>query len=301
MDVLDFTGIDTTVIVGRWLGDRYSLNYSTINLKLGIGYFSPISPLPLNNVTLRLEQVNLFTSLKTQLPGNQQGYPILQDISLEVFQGERLAIIGSVGAGKTSLLRLLNRLIEPTSGKIYLENQEYRQIPVIQLRQMLVLVLQESKLLGMTVGQALAYPLVLRGLSKQIIQERITHWTEQVHIPSEWLGRTEVQLSAGQRQLVAIARALVIQPKILLLDEPTSALDAGTASHLMQVLTQLSQTHQTTILMVNHQLELAQMFCTRLLHLRQGHLLANQRFPEINWVELRESLIKAEAQDDFGF
>ncbi|MEH2435466.1 MAG: ATP-binding cassette domain-containing protein [Nostoc sp.] len=273
----------------------------------------PISPLPtpLNTAkaTLRLEQINLFTKLKTQLPGNQQGYPILQDISLEVFQGdgsanacgERIAIVGPVGAGKTSLLRLLNRLIEPSSGKIYLENQEYRQIPVIQLRQMLVLVLQESKLLGMTVGQALAYPLVLRGLSKQTIEQRVSHWTEQLHIPSEWLGRTEVQLSAGQRQLVAIARALVIQPKILLLDEPTSALDAGTASHLMQVLTQLSQTHQTTILMVNHQLELAQMFCTQLLHLHQGHLLANQKVSEINWVELRESLIQAEAQDDFGF
>jgi D-methionine transport system ATP-binding protein len=251
--------------------------------------------------TLRLEQVNLFTRLKTQIPGNQQGYPILQDISLEVFEVERLAIVGPVGAGKTSLLCLLNRLIEPTSGKIHLENQEYRQIPVIQLRQIVTLVLQESKLLGMTVGQALAYPLVLRGLSKQTIQQRVSHWTEQLHIPSEWLGRTEVQLSAGQRQLVAIARALVIQPKILLLDEPTSALDAGTASHLMQILTQLSQTHQTTILMVNHQLELAQMFCTRLLHLQQGHLLANQKVSEINWVELRQSLIQAENQDDFGF
>lgn len=274
---------------------------------MGIVYFSRISiislisSLPLNKVILRLEKVNLFTKLKTQHPGNQQGYPILRDIDLEVFQSERIAIVGPVGAGKTSLLRLINRLIEPSSGKIYLENQEYRQIPVIQLRQMVVLVLQESKLLGMTVQQALAYPLVLRGLPKETIQERISYWTEQLHIPNEWLGRTEVQLSVGQRQLVAIARALLIQPKILLLDEPTSALDAGTASHLMQVLTQLSQTHQTTILMVNHQLELAQMFCTRLLHLEQGRLSANQTVSEIDWLELRESLIQAEAQDNFGF
>ncbi|MHC5828772.1 MAG: ATP-binding cassette domain-containing protein, partial [Nostoc sp.] len=76
-----------------------------------MGYFSPLT---LNNATLRLEQVNLFTKLKTQLPGNQQGYPILQDISFEVFQGDRIAILGPVGAGKTSLLYLLNRLIEPT-------------------------------------------------------------------------------------------------------------------------------------------------------------------------------------------
>lgn len=252
-------------------------------------------------VQLRLEQVNLFASLKTQGKGNQQGYPILQDISFEVFEGERIAIVGPSGAGKTYLLRLLNRLSEPTSGKIYLENQEYRQIPVLQLRACVTLVPQESKLLGMTVKQALAYPLVLRGLPKQTIQQRLSQWIEQLHIPDEWLERTEVQLSGGQRQLVALARALVIQPKILLLDEPTSALDAGTTEHLLLVLTQLAQIHQTTILMVSNQMELAHSFCTRLLYLQQGRLLANQQANVIDWVNLRENLIQAETQNDFGF
>ncbi len=246
--------------------------------------------------TLRLEQVNLFTKLKTQISSNHEGYPILQDISFEVLAGERIAIVGPSGGGKTALLKLINRLIEPTNGKIFLENQEYRQIPIFQLRQVVTLVLQESKLLGMTVEQALAYPLVLRGLSKQTIQQRVSHWIEQLRIPSDWLGRTEVQLSAGQRQLVAIARALVIQPKILLLDEPTSALDVGTASHVIENLTQLATTHHTTILMVNHQLELAQQFCTRLLHLQQGRLLTNQPASEIDWLNLRASLMQAEAQ-----
>ncbi|MDZ8054314.1 MAG: ATP-binding cassette domain-containing protein [Aulosira sp. ZfuVER01] len=254
----------------------------------------------MDNVTpkaiLRLEQVNLFTKLKTQISRNHQGYPILQDIAFELFPEERIAIVGSSGAGKTVLFKLINRLIEPTSGKIFLENQEYRQIPIVQLRQVVTLVLQESKLLGMTVEQALAYPLVLRGLPKQTIQQRVNDWIEKLRIPSDWLGKTEVQLSAGQRQLVAIARALVIQPKILLLDEPTSALDVGTASHLMEVLTQLAPTHHTTILMVNHQLELAQLFCTRLLNLQQGRLLVDQTASEIDWINLRASLMHAEAQ-----
>ncbi|WP_414577026.1 ATP-binding cassette domain-containing protein [Anabaena sp. CCY 9402-a] len=241
---------------------------------------------------LRLEQVNLFAKLKTQL----QGYPILRDISFAVSPGERLAILGPSGAGKTSLLRLINRLSEPASGKIYLDNQDYRQIPIIKLRQMVTLVLQEPRLLGMTVQQALAYPLVLRDLPKQTIQERVNHWVEQLQIPNDWLGRTELQLSTGQRQLVAIARALVIQPQILLLDEPTSNLDIGRATHLMQVLIQLNQTHQTTILMINNQIDLTQIFCTRLLNLEQGSLLSNQTASNIDWVHLKKRLLNAEAQ-----
>jgi D-methionine transport system ATP-binding protein len=146
---------------------------------------------------LQLEQVSLFTSIGAQY--------LLKDISLEVFKGDRIAIVGPSGAGKTSLLRLLNRLSEPTAGSIYLENQAYRQIPVIQLRQQVTLVLQESKLLGMTVQEALKYPLILRDLPRSQIQQRLAYWMEQLHIPVDWLGKTELQLSVGQRQLVAIA------------------------------------------------------------------------------------------------
>ncbi|MFM2063817.1 MAG: hypothetical protein RLZZ507_3488 [Cyanobacteriota bacterium] len=252
---------------------------------------------------LKLEQVNLFTKLKSQAKSNLPGYPILQDISFQVFPGDRITIVGSAGAGKTSLLRLINRLTEPTSGKIYLENQEYHQIPVIQLRQQVTLVHQETKLLGMTVGEAIAYPLVLRKWPQQQIQEKVSYWREQLQIPDQWLGRTEVQLSAGQRQLVAIARALVIQPKILLLDEPISALDPGQASRLMNIITQLTQPpHQapkTAILMVNHQLDLAQEFSTRLLHLQQGQVLANLSAPDIKWEDLKNNLIAAQNQDDW--
>ncbi|GAB1537874.1 hypothetical protein NUACC21_05290 [Scytonema sp. NUACC21] len=250
---------------------------------------------------LRLEQVSLFASLKTQKQGEHLGYPILQDISFEVFEGSRIAIVGPSGAGKTYLLRLLNRLSEASSGKIYLENREYRQIPILQLRSSVTLVPQESKLLGMKVKEALAYPLVLRGLPKETIQQRVGHWIEQLDIPDDWLGRPEVQLSAGQRQLVAIARALVIQPKILLLDEPTSALDPAKAERLVQILCQLAQNQQMTIFMVSHQLETARKFCTQLLYLQQGRLIINQKESLINWADIQESLTKAKAQDEFGF
>jgi D-methionine transport system ATP-binding protein len=229
-------------------------------------------------------------SLKTPIASNF----LLENISFQVHKGSRVAIVGPSGAGKTTLLRLLNRLSSPTSGSIYLENKEYRQIPAIELRRQITLVIQESKLLGMSVREALAYPLKLRGVTASNIAERISGAIEQLHIPQEWLTRTELQLSVGQKQLVAIARAIVLQPKILLLDEPTSALDAGKSAYLMQVLTELTNS-QTTILMVNHQLEIAQEFATRVLYLQQGKLLQDSPSHQMNWGELRQNLIKAEA------
>lgn len=238
---------------------------------------------------LRLEGVSLAATIGSQY--------LLQDISFEAFSGDRIAIIGASGAGKTSLLRIINRLSEPTAGLIYLEDKEYHQIPALQLRQQVALVMQESKLLGMTVREALQYPLVLRKLPRSQIQQRIAYWMEQLHIPDDWLEKTELQLSVGQKQLVAIARALVIQPKILLLDEPTSALDAGKASHLTESLIQLASTHQIPILMVNHQLEIAQQFSTRVLHLQAGQL--RQDLPnssQLDWDKLKANLIQAETK-----
>ncbi len=237
---------------------------------------------------LRLQQVSLSAAIGSQ--------SLLQDISFDVSKGDRIAIVGSSGAGKTSLLRLLNRLSEPTAGMLWFENQDYRQIPVLQLRQQIVLVPQESKLLGMTVQEAIAYPLVLRKLPKRQIQQRVSQCLEVLHIPAEWLDRNELQLSVGQRQLVAIARALVIQPKVLLFDEPTSALDAGKSSHLVQFLTDLATTHQTTIFMVNHQLEIAELFCTRVLHLQQGKLIQDRPSTQVDWINLQQTLMQAEAE-----
>lgn len=207
-----------------------------------------------------------------------------------------MAIVGASGAGKTSLLRLLNRLSEPTSGAIFLNNQALSQLPTVQLRQQVVLVLQESKLLGMTVQQALEYPLALRQLSKQIIQERVKKWSDRLHIPSEWLHRTELQLSVGQRQVVAIARALVTEPEVLLLDEPTAALDVGRSDLILNVLRDLAQVNNTTVFMANHQLELAEQFCDRVLCLEQGRLLHDLPAEQVNWQALRQTLVKAEEQ-----
>ncbi|MGA7935298.1 MAG: ATP-binding cassette domain-containing protein [Kovacikia sp.] len=251
---------------------------------------------------LRFEQVSLVamplgarTSRKQGTLAAEKTY-LLQDISFEVFQGDRISVVGASGAGKTTLLRLLNRLSEPTDGAIYFGDLALSHIPVIKLRQQVVLVLQESKLLGMSVQQALEYPLKLQKLDRKVIQQRVGEWIERLHIPSEWLDRAELQLSVGQRQLVAIARALIMQPKVLLLDEPTSALDIGRAELLLSALENLSERHQATVLMVNHQLELAEKFCDRVLQLHQGRLIQDSPKDQVDWKEVRQHLVQAEAR-----
>ena len=176
---------------------------------------------------LQIDQV----SLKADIGSNY----LLRDISLGVNQGDKIAIIGSSGAGKTSLLRLLNRLSTPCQGQIYLNNKSSQQIPVIQWRQQIVLMPQEPRLLGMSVEEALVYPLRLQNLTTSEICSRINTYRDLLQIPEVWLTRTELQLSLGQRQLVSIARTLIMQPKVALLDEPTSALDLGNAHNLLTV------------------------------------------------------------------
>jgi D-methionine transport system ATP-binding protein len=240
------------------------------------------------NPLLQLEQVSLQTGVGAHY--------LLQDVSFQVFSGDRVAIVGASGAGKTTLLRVLNRLSEVSQGQVFFQQQEIRQIPPVELRQQVVLVLQESKLLGMTVRAALKYPLQLRKLPQREIEQRMQLWLERLHIPQEWLERSEIQLSVGQRQLVAIGRALMTQPKVLLLDEPTSALDAGRAQNLLEVLNDLSQTEGTAILMVNHQLELAQQFCTRMLLLDRGRLAADAPIDRLDWHEVKETLLQREVE-----
>ncbi|MBE9117765.1 ATP-binding cassette domain-containing protein [Lusitaniella coriacea LEGE 07157] len=222
---------------------------------------------------------------------------LLQDISFQIERGDRVAILGASGAGKTSLLRLLNRLSEPTQGIIALEGQNYREIPVLQLRRQVALVPQEPRLLGMRVEEALAYPLVLQQVPKREIQQRLEELCNRLRIPSEWRERNELQLSVGQRQLVAIARSLMLQPQILILDEPTSALDIGIATNVLNVLEELARDRKTAILMVNHHLELAQQFCDRVLYLQQGQLLQDKPATAIDWEQLRHTLIQLETQD----
>ncbi|MDX2253907.1 MAG: ATP-binding cassette domain-containing protein [Pseudanabaenaceae cyanobacterium bins.39] len=220
---------------------------------------------------------------------------LLQNISLTIAQGSKTGLIGATGSGKTTFLRLLNRLIDPNDGQISLCIQGkcslIGEIPIQTLRRQVMLVPQEPSLLGMAVKDAIAYPLQLQNLTPAAIQERLEVWIDRLQIDRQWLNRKELELSLGQRQWIAIARALVLQPEILLLDEPTSALDRGLSHLLLEVLADLAQgTNPTTIVMINHQLELVQGWCDQLVCFADGLLVGDMTPEQIDWNAIEQML-----------
>lgn len=217
---------------------------------------------------------------------------ILTNLSFQIKQRDRVAILGTSGSGKTSLLRLLNRLAEPTTGTLFFREQPYSNFSVFSLRKQIVLVPQEPKFLGMTVQETLAYPLTLQQLSQTEIKAKIATYCEQLHIPESWYDKTELQLSLGQRQLVTIARGLIMQPKVLLLDEPTAALDIGIATQLTEFL----EGQEMTILMVNHQLEVAEEFSDRVFYLQEGQIIKDVNSINLNWQLFKQEMIETEKQ-----
>lgn len=217
----------------------------------------------------------------------------LDSVSCEIFQGDRVGVVGASGAGKSTLLQLLNRLRDPDQGQVWQGPQPLEHCSTQMLRRRIVLVMQEPKLLGMTVAEALAYPLTLQKLSPSEIQAATNHWCDRLRIPQAWHERRDYELSVGQRQLVTIARALMLEPEILLLDEPTSALDVGTAAQVFETLQALPQ---LTWLMVNHQLDWVKHYCDRLLWLEQGRLRQDCPIAQVDWPAL-ETALRQSAQE----
>lgn len=182
------------------------------------------------------------------------GVEAVSDLSLEVQEGELLVLLGTSGCGKTTTLKMINRLIEPTSGRILVDGTDIMEVDEIQLRRTIGYAIQHIGLFPhMTVaGNISVVPRLLKW-SKERIAERVDELLEMVGLdPDRFRDRYPAQLSGGQKQRIGVARAIAADPKIVLMDEPFGALDPITREQLQEEFLSLQDKLQKTIVFVTH-------------------------------------------------
>jgi osmoprotectant transport system ATP-binding protein len=200
---------------------------------------------------------------------------ILHDLNLAVERGETLVLLGRSGSGKTTTLRLINRLLSPTAGDIVIEGRSTREWNVIRLRRMIGYVIQEVGLFPhFTVERNIAVLPRLEGWPAERIQARVNELLSLVGLDPSLLSRYPRELSGGQRQRVGVARALGADPPILLMDEPFGALDPLTRSELQREFLSLQKRLRKTVVFVTHVVREALLLGDRIALMENGHLTA---------------------------
>lgn len=200
----------------------------------------------------------------------------VDDVSLEIDEGEFVAIVGGSGSGKTTLLRLVNRLIAPDSGDVRVLGEDVGLADPIALRRSIGYVFQSGGLFPhMTVGQNIGITPRLLGEDETTISTRVNELIELVRLdPAQHRDRYPAELSGGQRQRVGVARALAANPKIVMLDEPFGALDPLTRTALSDDYHALHRKLGLTTVMITHDMAEALLLADRIGVMRQGRLLA---------------------------
>lgn len=198
------------------------------------------------------------------------GKVLVSDVTFDVTSGELLGIVGASGSGKSSLLRLLNRLDEPTAGTVYLDGVDYRQLPPRELRRRVGMVTQRPFLFPGDVATNLRFGPAQRG--ETLPDEEVARLLDRVGLAG-FAAQDASVLSGGEQQRVSLARTLANRPEILLLDEPTSALDEQSKLGIEELIASLVREHGLTCVMVTHDREQARRMCQRAIVLEAGRLV----------------------------
>ena len=201
-------------------------------------------------------------------------YAAVDHVSLTVEEGEFITILGSSGCGKTTLLKLVNRLYEPDRGRILLFGQDASAMDPVALRRKIGYVIQQIGLFPhMTIGENIATVPKLLKWDKQTIASRVNELLTLIGLdPVEFRDRYPAQLSGGQQQRVGLARALAVDPRIMLLDEPFGAIDSITRTKLQDELLSLHRGMNKTFLFVTHDIEEAFKLGSRVIIMNEGRL-----------------------------
>lgn len=201
--------------------------------------------------------------------------PVLRDIHLQIGGGEVVALVGRSGSGKTTMLKLVNRLLEPSDGEVLVAGRQTLEWDPILLRRSVGYVIQEAGLLPhVSVADNIALVPRLLSWPERRTTERVTELLGLVGLPAEYAARWPDELSGGERQRVGVARALAADPPVLLMDEPFGALDPITRAEVRDEFRRVQRQVQKTVLIVTHDLAEALLLGDRVAVLDDGVLVA---------------------------
>lgn len=196
------------------------------------------------------------------------GRHLFKDFNLTVDNNEVVGLTGQSGSGKSTLLRIAVDLMSPLSGEVYVLGRPVSDWDPRNLRRNVILVLQESQMFPNTVRDNLSWGLMIH--NETVDDDSLLKILEEVKLTSIDLDDDASNLSGGEKQRIAIARALLMKPKALLLDEPTASLDTTSALAVEEVLDELIESHRIGILMVTHNIDQAKRFASRVVDIHGG-------------------------------
>jgi len=220
------------------------------------------------------------------------GRPLLQDLVLSVKQGETLVLLGRSGSGKTTTLKLINRLLSPTSGEVRVNGQRTAEWDPIRLRRSVGYVIQDGGLFPhFTVERNIALVPRIENWTQPRIDARVRELMVTVGLSEDLLSRYPSQLSGGQRQRVGVARALAADPPILILDEAFGALDPITRSEMQKEFRALQQRMKKAVIFVTHDLREALLLADRIALMEEGRLVVD--LPAAEFSRSNDPLVRA--------
>jgi osmoprotectant transport system ATP-binding protein len=229
--------------------------------------------------TQAAETMIRLEDLTKVFPGQDE--PAVDDLSMEIYEGEIVVLVGPSGCGKTTTMKMVNRLIEPTSGRIFLEGEDVTKVNSDNLRRRIGYVIQQIGLFPhMTIADNIATVPKMLGWDNKRISDRIDELLETVGIDLSYRNRYPKELSGGQRQRIGVARAMAADPPVLLMDEPFGAIDPITRDRLQDEFLRLQQEIRKTIVFVTHDIDEAIKMGDRIAILRTQSKIAQYDTPE---------------------